>query len=155
MSDHRHFTRSKRVTVMSLVFFLCLFLLKLQSRSEGLRHFVFQVRKMQFKLTLFPLDNVGCYKSTLLGGMGKNLVKAVFMSVFCRLASKPPASNSIQKHLKKKRCPKTFWPGFYLPERGGAIFPRTVYSGMSLSLLKTEDFYKFGCVVRKTAVEVF
>ena len=69
---------------MSLVFFLCPFLLKLQSWSEGLRHFVFQVRKMQFKLTLFPLDSVGCYKSTLPGGMGKNLVKAVFMSVFCR-----------------------------------------------------------------------
>ena len=66
---------------MSLVFFLCPFLLKLQSWSEGLRYFVFEVRKMQFKLTLFPLDNGGCNKSTLLGGMGKNLVKAVFISV--------------------------------------------------------------------------
>ena len=42
------------------------------------------------------------------GGVGgeKNLVKAVFMSVYCRLAA-----NSIQEHVKKGRCPKTFWPG--------------------------------------------
>ena len=140
---------------MSLVFFLCPFLLKLQSWSEGLRHFVFQVRKMQFKLTLFPLDSVGCYKSTLPGGMGKNLVKAVFMSVFCRLASKLPASNSVQKHLKKRRCPRAFWPGFYLPEREGAIFPRTVYPGMFLSLLTKQRIFTSLGVVRKTAVEVF
>ena len=40
------------------------------------------------------------------GGGEKNLVKAVFMSVYCRLAA-----NSIQEHVKKGRCPKTFWPG--------------------------------------------
>ena len=69
-------------------------------------------------------------------GGGKNLVKAVFMSVYRRLAA-----NSIQKHLKKRRCPKTFCPGFYLPERGEAIFPRTVYPGMSLSLLPKERVF--------------
>ena len=36
----------------------------------------------------------------------KNLVKAVFMSVYRRLAA-----NSIQNQMKKGRCPKTFWPG--------------------------------------------
>ena len=42
------------------------------------------------------------------GGVGwrKNLVKAVVMSVYCRLAA-----NSIQKHVKKGKCPKPFWPG--------------------------------------------
>ena len=39
-------------------------------------------------------------------GRMKNLVKALFMSVYRRLAV-----NSIQKHVKKRRCPKTFWPG--------------------------------------------
>ena len=37
------------------------------------------------------------------GGGRENLVKAVFMSVFCRMAA-----NSIQKHVNKGRCPKTF-----------------------------------------------
>ena len=40
------------------------------------------------------------------GGWGRNLVKAVFMSVHRRLAA-----NSIQNQVKKGRCPKTFWPG--------------------------------------------
>ena len=40
------------------------------------------------------------------GGWGENLVKAVSMSVYQRLAV-----NSIEKHVKKERCPKTFWPG--------------------------------------------
>ena len=40
------------------------------------------------------------------GGVGENLVKAVFMSVYRRLAA-----NSIQNQVKKGRCPKTFWPG--------------------------------------------
>ena len=66
-----------------------------------------------------PLNSVGCYKSNTfyisctlygpqlcLGGWGKNLVKAVFMSVYRRLAA-----NSIQNQVKKGRCPKTFWPG--------------------------------------------
>ena len=35
----------------------------------------------------------------------KNLVKAVFMSVYRGLAA-----NSIQNQMKKGRCPKTFWP---------------------------------------------
>ena len=39
-------------------------------------------------------------------GVENNLVKAVFMSVYHRLAA-----NSIQKHVKKVRCPKTFLPG--------------------------------------------
>ena len=56
-----------------------------------------------------PLNSVGCYKSNTfyisctlygpqlcLGGWGKNLVKAVFMSVYCRLAA-----NSIQKPSEK------------------------------------------------------
>ena len=66
-----------------------------------------------------PLNSIGCYKSNTLNifctplnfveggaGLGKNLGKAVFMSVYCRLAV-----NSIGKHVKKGRCPKTFWPG--------------------------------------------
>ena len=36
----------------------------------------------------------------------KNLVKAVFMSVYRGLAA-----NSIQNQMKKGRCPKIFWPG--------------------------------------------
>ena len=36
------------------------------------------------------------------GGWGKNLVNAVLVSVYCRLAA-----NS----MKKGRCTKTFWPG--------------------------------------------
>ena len=36
----------------------------------------------------------------------KNLVKAVFMSVYRRLAA-----NSIQNRIKKGRCSKTFWSG--------------------------------------------
>ena len=49
--------------------------------------------------------------STLFGG-GRDLVKAVFMSsVYRRLAIK--TVNSIEKHVKKGRCPKTFWPGLY------------------------------------------
>ena len=43
---------------------------------------------------------------------GRDLVKAVFMSsVYRRLAIK--TVNSIEKHVKKGRCPKTFWPGLY------------------------------------------
>ena len=37
------------------------------------------------------------------GGGEKNLVKAVFMSVYRRLAA-----NSIQNQVKKRRCPKHF-----------------------------------------------
>ena len=44
--------------------------------------------------------------STLFRRVGKSLVRAVFMSVYCRLAA-----NSIQNQAKKGRCPKTFWPG--------------------------------------------
>ena len=40
------------------------------------------------------------------GGVAKNLIKAVFMSVCGSLAE-----NSIEKHVEKGRCPKTFWPG--------------------------------------------
>ena len=63
-----------------------------------------------------PLNSVGCYKSNTfyisctlygpqlcLGGWGKNLVKAVFMSVYRKLAA-----NSIQNKVKKGRCPKPF-----------------------------------------------
>ena len=63
-----------------------------------------------------PLNSVGCYKSNTfyisctlygpqlcLGGWGKNLVKAVFMSVYRKLAA-----NSIQNQVKKWRCPKPF-----------------------------------------------
>jgi len=68
-----------------------------------------------------PLNSVGCYKSKIFylsckrwgpqlcsgaGRWGKNLVKALFKSVYCKLTA-----NSIQKHVKKGRCPKTFWPG--------------------------------------------
>ena len=41
---------------------------------------------------------------------GKTVVKAVFTSVYRRLAV-----NSIERHVKKGRCPKTFWPGFLFP----------------------------------------
>ena len=51
---------------------------------------VFQVKKMHFKLTPPP--------------------QAAFMSKYC-----PFAANSIQKHFKKGLCPKTFWPGLYIP----------------------------------------
>ena len=72
-----------------------------------------------------PLNSVGCYKSNTFyifflhtlrtstlfrWGGGKTVVKAVFMSVYRRLAI-----NSIEKHLKKGRCPKTFWPGQLFP----------------------------------------
>ena len=63
-----------------------------------------------------PLNSVGCYKSNTfyisctlygpqlcLGGWGKNLVKAVFMSVYRKLAA-----NSIQNQVTKGRCPKPF-----------------------------------------------
>ena len=63
-----------------------------------------------------PLNSVGCYKSNTfyisctlygpqlcLGGWGKNLVKAVFMSVYRKLAA-----NSIQNQVNKGRCPKPF-----------------------------------------------
>ena len=63
-----------------------------------------------------PLNSVGCYKSNTfyisftlygpqlcLGGWGKNLVKAVFMSVYRKLAA-----SSIQNQVKKGRCPKPF-----------------------------------------------
>ena len=40
------------------------------------------------------------------GGWGENLVEAVFMSVYRRVAV-----NSIQNQLKIGRCPKPFWPG--------------------------------------------
>ena len=58
-----------------------------------------------------PLNSVGCYKSNTLGPpllnrVGENLVRAVFISVYCTLAA-----NSIQNQVKKGRCPKTFWPG--------------------------------------------
>ena len=43
--------------------------------------------------------------STVQGG-GEKLLRP-FLSALCRLAE-----NSIQKHLKKGRCPKTFFPGF-------------------------------------------
>ena len=39
------------------------------------------------------------------GRWGK-IIEAFFKSVLCRLAE-----NSIQKHVKKGRCPKTFFPG--------------------------------------------
>ena len=64
-----------------------------------------------------PLNSVGCYKSNTfyisctlygpqlcLGGWGKNLVKAVFMSVYRKCV----AANSIQNQVKKGRCPKPF-----------------------------------------------
>ena len=86
-------------------------------------HFVFQVTKMQFNSPPLPtpLVSVGCLQvnhllpilhrlrtPTLLGGgaVGVNPVKAVFLSVYCRLAA-----NSIQKHLKKGKSPRKFWPG--------------------------------------------
>ena len=34
------------------------------------------------------------------------VVKVVFMSMYRRLAA-----NFIQNHVKKRRCPKAFWPG--------------------------------------------
>ena len=43
---------------------------------------------------------------TLFGGLGENLVKWVFVSVYRRLAV-----NSIEKHVKDGRFPKTYWPG--------------------------------------------
>ena len=47
------------------------------------------------------------WTSTLFrGGWGKNLVEAVFMSVYRRVAV-----NSMQNQLKMGRCPKPFWPG--------------------------------------------
>ena len=42
------------------------------------------------------------------GGWGKNLVEAMFMSVYRRLAA-----NSTQNQVKKGRCPNTFGPGLY------------------------------------------
>lgn len=71
----------------------------------------------------------------------KILLRRCLWVCFAGLASKPPASNSVQKHLKTRRCPRTFWPGFYLPELRGAIFPRTVYPGMSLSLLPKQRIF--------------
>ena len=76
---------------------------------------MFQVRKMQFKLTPYPWIVLGVTSQTLVtylahikdlnffgvgGGLGwgKNLVKPVFMSVYCKLAA-----NSIQKHVKRGR----------------------------------------------------
>ena len=67
-----------------------------------------------------PLNSVGCYKSNTfyisctlygpqlcLGGWGKNLVKAVFMSGYRRIAA-----NSIQNQVKKGGggVSQTFWP---------------------------------------------
>ena len=88
-------------------------------------HFVFQVTKMQFNSPPLPtpLVSVGCLQvnhllpilhrlrtPTLFGGAGGavriNPVKAVFLSVYCRLAA-----NSIQKYVKKGRSPRKFWPG--------------------------------------------
>ena len=43
------------------------------------------------------------WTSTLFRRVGKNLVKAVFMSVYRKLAA-----NSIQNQVKKGRCPKPF-----------------------------------------------
>ena len=77
-----------------------------------LGHFVFQAKKMQFRLSPFPpspppphfaqccvlqdkhpLHILHTLRTwTLFGGMGWKLIKAVFMSVYCGLAS-----NSIQK----------------------------------------------------------
>ena len=84
---------------------------------------MFLVRKMQFKLIPSPTPSL-----TVLGvtsqtpftylahvkdlnfvggdGGGGNLVKVVFMSMYRRLAA-----NFTQNHVKKRRCPKTFWPG--------------------------------------------
>ena len=42
------------------------------------------------------------------GGGGWRKILFVFMSV-CRSL----AVNSIEKHVKKGRCPKTFWPGLH------------------------------------------
>ena len=77
---------------------------------------LFQVRKMQFKLSPSPLDSVGCHESVTfsisciregagLGGLKKNFLNAVFMGVYSRLAK-----NYIQKRLKKWRRPKTQEP---------------------------------------------
>ena len=49
----------------------------------------------------------------VLGGRGKNLVKAVSMSENCWLDA-----NSVQKHVKKGRCPKAIWPGLQPQETG-------------------------------------
>ena len=78
---------------------------------------MFQVGKMQFKLTPYPWTVLAVTSQTLVtylahikdlnfvGGGGGNLVKPVFMSVYCKLAA-----NSIQKHVKRGRGdPKTFW----------------------------------------------
>ena len=75
---------------------------------------------MQFKLTPSPWTVLGvtkpntCYISCTHqgpqlcyggGGGGGNVVKPVFMSVYCELAA-----NSIQKHVKRGRGdPKSFW----------------------------------------------
>ena len=83
---------------------------------------MFQVGKMQFKLTPYPWTVLAVTSQTLVtylahikdlnfvggggGGWGKNLVKPVFMSVYCKLAA-----NSIQKHVKRGRgggIPKPF-----------------------------------------------
>ena len=87
-------------------------------------HLVFQVTKMQFNSPPLPtpLVSVGCLQVNYLlptlhrlrtptlfkGGsaVGINPVKAVFSSVYCRLAA-----TSIQKHVKKGRSPRKFWPG--------------------------------------------
>ena len=78
---------------------------------------LFQVRKMQFKLTPSPLDSVGWHESVTFSisctreggggwlGLKKNFLNAVFMGVYSRLAK-----NYIQKRLKKWRRPKTQEP---------------------------------------------
>ena len=48
-----------------------------------------------------PFTYLANVKPSTLCGVGENLVKAVFMSVYCRLTA-----NSIQKNVKKGRCPK-------------------------------------------------
>ena len=75
------------------------------------------------------MNSVGCYKSNTfyiscslygpqlcLGGVGKNLVEAEFMSVYRRLAA-----NSIQNQVKKRRCLNTFLPG--LKVGNSKLFP--------------------------------
>ena len=74
---------------------------------KRLGHFVFQAKKMQFRLPPFtpphlaqcwvlqdkhPLHILDTLRTSILFGDGGNLVKAVFMSVYCLLNA-----NSIQK----------------------------------------------------------
>ena len=58
---------------------------------KHLGHFVFQVKKMEFGLSLLPSRcTVLCVtRQTPFGEVGGNLVQAVFMSVYCLLAANP------------------------------------------------------------------